>query len=235
MENIEYEKMHRLEKENWWYQARKDLIHKLVAKHATVPQTLIDVGCGNGMVLNSFPRIPHRIGVETHPIGVKYAREKGLTIVSSLDEAPDRASVILMMDVLEHVKNDSEFLHKALEKLSDDGVIIITVPAFQWLWSHHDELVHHVRRYSLRELSETIKKAGGKSEHISYWNASFFLPTLFHKLSSKKNKSNESDLKPVWKPINRALLSTLKMENTLGINVSIPFGTSVFAVISRSK
>lgn len=235
MENIEYEKMHQLEKENWWYQARKDLIHKLVAKYAVRPQTLIDVGCGNGMILESFPHISKKIGVETHPIAVKYAREKGLTIFSSLNDAPNHADVILMMDVLEHVKEDSAFLREALEKLSPQGKIIVTVPAFQWLWSHHDELVHHVRRYSLRELSSTIEKAGGNIDHISYWNASFFLPTFLHKLSSQKKKSNESDLKPVWKPINEALLSTLKAENTLGINIPIPLGTSVFAVISSKK
>ncbi len=235
MENAEYDKMHQLEKENWWYQARKDLVQKLIRKFVEKPHTLIDVGCGSGMILESFTTIPQKVGVETHPKAVKYTRDKGLTIVSSLNDAPNQADAILMMDVLEHVEGDYQLLEKALSKLSARGKVFITVPAFQWLWSRHDELMHHVRRYSRKELELSIQRAGGKIEYISYWNMAFFIPAVVHKLSTPKNNEVESDLKPVWKPINRLLLTILKIENRISSIIPIPLGTSVYAVVSKQE
>lgn len=100
---------------------------------------MLDVGCGTGRFLESFPT-KKRVGVETNPIAVKYATQKGLTVIPTIETTDETFDVILLMDVLEHISDDVSFLQNILKKVSKDG-IIITVPAFQWLWSKHDERV----------------------------------------------------------------------------------------------
>ncbi|MDZ4256052.1 MAG: methyltransferase domain-containing protein [archaeon] len=223
--------MQSLENENWLYLSRKHLIHLLVTKFAMKIDYMIDVGCGNGMILHSFSNIEKRIGIETHPLAVSNAREKGLTIMDSIRETPDQADLVLLMDVIEHVPDDVTFLKEVLAKLSSDGKAIITVPAFQWLWSIHDEKVHHFRRYSKKSLNACIQKAGGKVDHLSYWNAIFFLPAMARKWFP--HGKDESDLKPIWGPLNNLMYHLVCFENSFSSKISIPFGTSVYAVVSK--
>ncbi|MEK6970127.1 MAG: methyltransferase domain-containing protein [archaeon] len=230
MEVGEYHKMHQLEHQNWWYLARVDLIERLIRQHASSFDSILDIGCGAGTLLERYPHIK-RMGIETHPVAQKYARDKGITIHDSLNTVHSSFDVILLMDVLEHVKEDRAFLKKALKLLNPNGIVIITVPAFQWLWSKHDELVHHLRRYSKKELVQCIREADADCVHSSYWNASFFLPAWVKK---KILSSEESDLSHVNPIINQGMLSILTLENFLSTKTKIlPFGTSVYAVVKK--
>ena len=229
METIEYHKMRSLESENWWYLARIDLIQHLLSKYAPHFDSILDIGCGTGSILEKYPS-KKCVGVEQNPIAIQYAKEKGLTIQPSLEKVHGTFDVVLMMDVLEHVKEDHAFLKKALEHVNENGILVITVPAFQWMWSTHDDLVHHVRRYNKKMVKEMIAASGGKCVHASYWNASFFLPAIVKK---KVFSSDESDLGPVHPVINSTALSVLKMENRFSSNVPLPLGTSVYAIVKK--
>lgn len=230
METIEYHKMHELEHTNWWYVSRTNLIHGLLTKYSPHFESILDVGCGTGTILESFPG-KRRVGIETNPTAIKYASSKGLVTHPDVQSVEGTFDVVLLMDVLEHVPDDVSFLKNVLKKVSAGGIAIITVPAFQWLWSAHDEQVHHVRRYSYGTLADLITNANATNMYTSYWNASFFLPSLVKKkfLSSKE----QSDLSEVAEPINGILTTLLKLENKFSMRIPIPIGTSVYSVIKN--
>lgn len=232
METVEYHKMHELEHTNWWYAARKHLIHLLLSKYSPHFESILDIGCGTGTILESFPT-KQRLGVEQNPVATHYARQKGLTIIPNLESVTGTFDVILLMDVLEHISDDVSFLQNALKKLSTNGIVIVTVPAFQWLWSKHDKHVHHIRRYSKKTLSELILNSGAESMRISYWNATFFLPSLVKKILF--SSENDSDLSEMPKLINSTLLHLLNAENKISMSVPVPIGTSVYAVIKKHQ
>lgn len=232
MESVEYHKMKKLEDSNWWYQARKELMRDLIRKYRPNPQYVLDIGCGSGLVLDSLKNIPKRIGVENNPEAINYAKEKNITIFSTIQEAPAEADVILLMDVLEHVEDDQKMLEQSLSKLRKNGIVIITVPAFDWLWSQHDKLVHHQRRYSKKQLENCIKKAGAETIYSSYWNFSFFIPTVIKK-KIKTKKNVESDLQEVSNWLNHIMLKIMLFENKISMKFSLPIGSSVFAIIRK--
>ena len=229
MEPHEYHKMYSLEESNWWYLGRADLIHELLDEYKPSFDSILDIGCGTGSILGKYSG-KRRVGIEQNAIAVEYAKGRGLTVHDSLDKVHEKFDVILMMDVLEHVENDHAFLQNALTRLNEDGVLILTVPAFQWLWSHHDELVHHYRRYSKPMVKKVVEQSGGKCLHASYWNASFFAPAF---LKKKVFSSDESDLSPVHPTLNKVLLSMLKLENRASMRIPAPLGTSVYAVVKK--
>ena len=142
----------------------------------------------------------------------------------------DKADVLLFIDVLEHVEDDSALLKSYISSSSADALFVISVPAFKSLWSNHDVFLEHFRRYRKKDLRNLIKRAGLVEVESSYIFGSIFpLVWLIRKL--KRSKTIQSDLKQSSNFVNFLILNFLKIEKVLPVNRL--FGTSVF--ISAKK
>lgn len=146
------------------------------------PLQVLDIGCGDSFFDHELLQ---NIG-NTQVYGVdiflkddELLKEERYTTVNSLDSLPaQKFDLILMMDVLEHIKDDGQYLTDIKRLLCDDGTIFITVPAFQKLYSAHDAEVHHYRRYNHKTLHNALSFAGLQEKEWSYFYLSLIPPRL---------------------------------------------------------
>jgi 2-polyprenyl-3-methyl-5-hydroxy-6-metoxy-1,4-benzoquinol methylase len=216
----------KIEKEYWWFKARRHLIKNIkISKNSKI----LEVGCGTGLNLELF-NTTEKYGIDISKNAIEQAKKKGLKAkVQDITKAklPENSyDLILALDLIEHLKQDKATLEKLSKALKPKGKIIITVPAFQFLWSKHDELNHHIKRYNKKDFKRIIPKTL-KTKRLTYWNFTLF-PLVF--LLNKVNKKS-SNLKPLPKPINTIFYTLLKLENYLvKKKICFPVGTSLFFI-----
>lgn len=173
-----------LEDESWWFQYRADVIEKIAEKYFHKELPVYDIGGGNGYT-TSVMRLH---GWNTNLIEPNYqacinAKIRGLETVicgtvSSNTFEKNFFDSVMLLDVLEHIEDDKNFLKVLYEKLKINGYMLITVPAFKQLWSSEDDLAGHFRRYTLKMMSETAKESGFKIMYLNYFFGFLYFPIL---------------------------------------------------------
>ena len=193
-----------------WYYKSKALYLKNYIKEEKFTK-LLDIGAGSGFF--SHWLIRHWTIQEATCVDVAYDRDKEEYINGKLiryrnNQAYNNVDLALMMDVLEHVDNDVDFLKEYLERVPQSCFFVITVPAFEFLWSQHDVYLGHKRRYNLKTLRVVLNKAGLKVEKINYCFGLIFPLAVILRLSHrvlKKKSEPKSDLKQHSKIVNHLL------------------------------
>jgi SAM-dependent methyltransferase len=140
--------------------------------------------------------------------------------------------LIALLDVLEHVDADRESLESIATKLAPGGRILITVPAYQWMWSAHDVAHHHKRRYSRKGLRAVAEAAGLKVERIGYFNSLLFPLAAAVRLAGKAAGKTQSDDKVPPGPLNRLFQAIFSLERHAIGRWPFPAGVSLFALLS---
>lgn len=174
-----------------WELSRTDcLIKKL--KKIGIKGRVLDIGCGDAYfdkkLLEAFQDITELYGVDIY-LDKEEHSGKGHWIKDINAIEDKKFDFILIMDVLEHNEDDLGFLSEIKTYLDDDGKIFITVPAFQFLFSNHDKVLHHFRRYNRKQLSALVKKAGLNELERHYFYASL-VPARLLSLKSTKAAGN---------------------------------------------
>jgi 2-polyprenyl-3-methyl-5-hydroxy-6-metoxy-1,4-benzoquinol methylase len=193
-----YQLQHKIEENHWWFQSRRILFSHQVALAAEElsgqwPLELLDYGCGSGYNLRHLLRWGRVTGAEIvdlclqHPHGASFVR---LDARTDLSEHYHRYDVVTALDVLEHIEDDAQGLKEIARFLRHSGQIVITVPAYQWLWSEHDVISHHKRRYTEKHLRKIADQAGLEVVFLSYFNLCL-LPFLSALVGMKKMLKNK--------------------------------------------
>jgi SAM-dependent methyltransferase len=250
MEPQFYAEYNRHERSHWWFRWRRQLIRSLVKQELTGKQTrVLDAGCGTGSMVEHLADLCEPVGIDVAPQAVDFAAAHGVRSIvrGSLDTMPfDPATfdTVLILDVLEHIEDDSAVLRNLYTVLRPGGHLIVTVPAFRFLWSEHDEVNHHKRRYTAAEVHQIIEDAGFQVRRVTYCNAVLFGPILIRRAALKLLRQLErrqqapartprSDLCAYPRPINKALYLALAAEMKLLGFVDLPFGSSILALADR--
>lgn len=158
---------HRAEDHHWWYRGRRHVLDVVLRKLALPPHPrILDAGCGSGRNMVDLARYGKVTGVELSSTSVAVARERGVGevvegSVLNMPFAPESFELAVSLDVLEHLQDDRAALRELRRVVAPGGALLVTVPAYQGLWSRHDEINHHHRRYSRRALMEAAGSAGG--------------------------------------------------------------------------
>jgi 2-polyprenyl-3-methyl-5-hydroxy-6-metoxy-1,4-benzoquinol methylase len=227
---------------HWWWRARERVI--LDALHAHQPaggwRNVLDVGCGDGLFFDELAKLPgvrFVEGVETSaelvsPDGPHRARIHVTPFDATFDTGR-RYSLILMLDVLEHLPDPVSALRHALSLLEPDGVFLATVPAFNALWTRHDDLNHHYTRYDTQSFRRLASEAGLRVDEARY----FFHWTALGKIATRIKEAlipgdPRAPAVPPG-PLNRALYTVSRLEARLLGALPIPFGSSLLVVGSR--
>lgn len=193
---------------HWYYQSKARL---LAAHLSSKPSEVLDVGAGSGWFsrwLLSHDLADHATLVDP---GYTAERQEGaLRFVRSVESSD--ASLFLMMDVLEHVDDDVALLREYLDKTPPDTPFFITVPAFAFLWSAHDEFLEHRRRYTLASLRKTVDAAGAVTQRAHYYFASVFPIAAGVRLLRRNADAVGSDMKPQHPIINGVLRTACSLE-----------------------
>jgi SAM-dependent methyltransferase len=232
---------HQAEDRHWWYRGRRRVLEGVIAGLA-LPATarILDAGCGSGRNMLELARRGEVSGIELSEASVARARERhaGDVLAGSVLDMPypsDSFDLAVCLDVIEHLQDDRGALRELRRVVARGGSLLVTVPAYEHLWSTHDEINHHCRRYSTRTLRRAAEGAGWRCARITHFN-SLLLPVaiLLRTLARLHTAGSESSL-DLWippEPVNSLLQLPLDLEAALiGRGRRIPAGLSLLAVL----
>lgn len=235
-----------MEEGSFWFLHRNELIQGLMARFR-IENVLLDVGGGNGFQAAILQNIhPPTVLVEPSLFGCRKARERGVKKVingtlESIRVSPGGIGAICFLDVIEHLSDPAPVLRKAHSLLGKEGKLIVTVPAYDFLWSNEDEYARHCRRYTRHSLQSLLGDAGFKSEYLSYCFQALVLPILAirsipYRLGLRRASKPNSGEHRANGLLGSALLWALSREARLIRNGGkLPFGSSLIAVASKRE
>jgi SAM-dependent methyltransferase len=226
--------MAEIEDAHWWFAARRRIIASAVERLCRLPAgaRILDVGSATGGTLGTLARFGRVVGIELDAEAAAFARSRGAAAVCRArlpEELPFREEsfdLVTALDVIEHLDDDRGALAALARALRPGGALLVTVPAFQWLWSPHDDMNHHRRRYRRAELMARLDAAGLRVEHATYFNTWLFPLLAAARLANVKSASG-FPLPP--RPLNALLRAIFASERALVTRLRLPFGASILA------
>lgn len=227
-------------KENFWFRAKTDLINVLMKKACKNRNRLriLNIGAGTGddlEVLNKFGK-NYVIDIDKDALSViddKSCEERKIADACNLPYDDNFFDVAVSFDVFEHIKNDQKAISEVYRVLKENGVLIFTVPAFQFLFSSHDKALHHQRRYSKENIKTLLFQFNNIK--IFFWNSLLFVSMATMRLLKRKSKPRVDlmDLPP-W--LNTLFFNLLKIDNFLiKRGISMPIGLSIVGFGYKQK
>ena len=240
MERIVYDKMAELDQRHWWYRARREVIAALIRRRINLPADarILEIGCGTGHNFAMLSQFGHVDGLELDAEARGLAEKRlGRSVLSAplpeLVGVPERHyDLIATFDVIEHIDDDHAAVAAIASRLKPGGTYIATVPAHQWIWSAHDVVSHHKRRYSKRSFRALIDGSPLHLEKIGYLNSLLFPLALAQRLTARMRRKDDAGLELPAGPINTALERIFAAERLLIGRVPLPPGLSLFAIAS---
>jgi SAM-dependent methyltransferase len=235
-----YQQYYEIEDKHWWFVARKAIVLGLLDRYLPVSaqRIVLDAGCGTGGLLKDLQKYGKVVAADFSEEAVKFCKLRGYTICQcSVLQTPFRADsfdCIVGLDLIEHLDEDLVALQELYRICKAGGYLCVTVPAFQLLWSFHDELNHHKRRYTKPQLELQLRAARFQVLRCSYFN-SFLFPLIL--LGRIFGRSGGEEPGPEWhiprRALNAGLSRTFAGELPLLKGLNLPFGASILAIAKK--
>lgn len=241
MDRIVYDRMAAHDSHHWWYRARRDILADYIAREAKLPANarILEIGCGTGHNLPMLATFGDVDAIEIDEAARAIASERlgkpvGATPLPSLTGVERGAyDMVAVLDVVEHIDDDVAALRAMAECLTPGGCILIAVPAHQWMWSAHDVVNHHKRRYSKATLDAAIAKAGLKHNGLSWFNSLLFPAAVAARLAGKLTGKDDSDDSPPPKLLNSLFETVFRVERHLVGRVPLTPGLSILTLARK--
>jgi ubiquinone/menaquinone biosynthesis C-methylase UbiE len=238
MEKYLYEDLYKLEDKHWWHRSKRKICLELIQEYSKKKNLrILDIGCGTGKNVEAFSSLGEVWGLDNSKEAIMFCKKRGLKNLKlgNLDKTGFKDGyfdVVTMLDVLEHLEDQDKALNEIKRILRPNGILIITVPAFSWLWSQWDVVLHHKRRYSNNLLHKVVTRNGLEVLKLSYLYSFLVLPSLIIRVikSRLNKKSYGSDFSLSNSFIDSILLTLVIIEQSFLKIASIPFGTSLICV-----
>lgn len=241
--NTDFEKVyHQLEKKHFWFKARRQFIIQKM-KGLDRNASILDIGCSSGTLLNDLKDMgfnPNNLyGIDISEKAINNCKNNGFENTWVMDaqniDLNKKFDIIIASDCLEHLEDDKKALLNWKGLLKPGGQAYVFVPAFMSLWSHHDEVNMHFRRYERNELKDKMIESGFQVKKSSFWNFFLFPPIYFVRSLSRMKKSDDDtqgDLTglPMF---NGILYTLLNIENKLAKIFSYPIGVSTYCIATK--
>lgn len=229
------------DRRHWWFRGRLAILLAMLEREVRRrPARILELGAGSGNVLGALGRFGQAVGMETNPQLVAAARAAGLDVrPGALPHdtvvADGWADVVLLLDVLEHLDDETAALGAARRALAPGGLLVVTVPAYAWLWSGHDVALGHRRRYTARRLARVVGDAGFRLHHVTYFNTVLFPPLAACRAWKRLRGDHGHDLRRPPAALNALLERCFAAERHLVPRVRLPFGGSVLLTARRPE
>lgn len=242
MENELFDEMYKVETRHWWFVSRRKIIAAVIdSLKLGNSLKVMDAGCGNGDNLEFLSNYGELVAVErdTNALARAQMRKSGRVFKGALpDELPEEITknndLIVLLDVLEHIEDDAKSLFVLRGWAKQKGNIVITVPAYQFLWTRHDDIHHHKRRYTVTSLKQVVENNGWKIQYISYFNTFLFPLALINRLVKKVFPPSADDgMDMPNRYINDLFKKIFGFESNIISKFNFPFGLSIIAVAEK--
>ena len=236
MEEWTFQEHWDMEDRHWWFRSRRRVIWALVHRAEIPPSPrILDAGCGTGRNLAEFARLGPAEGVDISPQAVEFCQRRGLRGVrlAALEELPfedGRFDLLLATDVIEHLPDEGPALAELRRVAAAGARLVITVPAYNWLWSKHDASWHHYRRYTRRLLRDRVRGHGWEPVVATYYYSAMLPPVALVRTLQRlrSNGTRKSDLHLSPRSLDRWLELPVRAEAALiRRGASLPAGVSL--------
>jgi ubiquinone/menaquinone biosynthesis C-methylase UbiE len=244
MQITEYQKLYRLEESHWWYRGLRELIlSALQMPNRGAEFRVLDAGCGTGGLLSNIQEHFRAVGLDLKEEALLLSKKKGLQLlirgsVEGLPFPAESFDSIVSLDVLYHseVADDEVALREFHRVIKPSGELVLNLPAYRFLLSAHDKVVHSQRRYTKRNLAKKLKATGFQIQKITYRNFFLFPPIFVWRMFRKAIEESDSSSDLFYLPpiVNLILLQIIRCENFLLKWISFPFGTSIFCIARKA-
>jgi SAM-dependent methyltransferase len=239
MRDAAYREHFAVEDEHWWFRGRWAVIEALLSRTPLPPAPrILDAGCGTGGNLQRYARLGEATGVDPSPDAVSFCRERGLESVqqAGLETLPfgdGEFDLVAATDVLEHVAAEHEALDELLRVTKPGGAMLLTVPAYMWLWSEEDVKLHHERRYTRPRLVEAVERCGWRPTIVTYFN-SILLPPIAAAKRLPQRSQERADLDRTPSALHGPLSVPMRFEaGLIRRGVRLPAGVSIGIVCRK--
>jgi SAM-dependent methyltransferase len=240
MDRIVYDRMAAHDSTHWWYRARREILADYLTRYGKLPRDarILEIGCGTGHNLVMLAQFGEVDAIEIDPAARAIASQRlgkpvGDAPLPELPGVPRGAyDLIAVLDVVEHIEDDVGALKAMRDCLAPGGKILIAVPAHQWMWSAHDVVNHHKRRYSKATLAKAIADAGLKPAKFGYFNSLLFPLAAAARIAGRLRGKDDSDDSPPPAPVNALFQAIFRFERHLVGRVPMPPGVSIITLAS---
>lgn len=232
--------IHEAEKNHWWYKSRRTIVNNIFWKKFFSPNKatkILSVGTGSGIELSYLSQFGATEGMDIDENHVKLGRERGFLIhhqdITQCTLPSESYDIIFAMDVLEHIEEDKKAYEAIVRLLKPGGMLVATVPAYQFLWSKSDEFNFHKRRYNKAQFRSLLTHELATIKTCSYYNCFLFPILLFRRFLFPTG--GEREIKVPNKMLNKILYFIFQSEKYWLRYFSFPYGGSLIAVIQKKK
>jgi SAM-dependent methyltransferase len=239
------------EDKHWWFATRTRAILAYLDRHLGPgrDRRVLDVGCGAGNMMHHLAHYGTVVGVDNNPKPLEVARQRGLDVRQGSGErlpfGDAEFDLVSLLDTVEHVPAEAQVFAECHRVLRPGGKLLVTVPAFMFLWSRNDVINMHERRYTVAELRGKLEAHGFRALRISY-NNFFIFPLAALLILLRRGRAEpelasphfddeayQVEMEPASPLVNSVLSLVGKLEVALLRRFSLPFGTSIIAIAEK--
>ena len=243
MEKSYYKNYFVLEKTHWLFKIRRKIFFYFIQKYSKPGSKIFDFGCGSGYLVGELQKMGHDAhGMDFEKEAIDYGTNSGIKNLTlgkgdKLEYANKNFDLLTAFDVLEHIENEKPVIEELVRILKPGGKMIISVPAYQWLWGVQDEVSHHFRRYTAGSLLKIFKEfLELRPVRITYFNSLLFLPIAFVRLFSRlfdtKNRKSDFDVKTGFLDV--FFYHIFNLESYFLKFINFPFGVSILLILEKN-
>lgn len=235
-----FEQLLVMEESHFWFKARGDILENILATYIKIGSKFLEIGCGNGYMLARLAHIGASLhGADLFLDALKFCRTRLPSIplfVLDINNLPfkEEFDSIGIFDVLEHIEDDSRALSQIHKALKPGGYLLVTVPAYQFLWGPPDTAAFHKRRYTKKQLSSKLRNAGFKVDRLIFFNSFLFPLLVVSRILQKNISSSQEDLElQIPSFLNKILGKIMSAEKEILRWVNFPVGGSLLAICHK--
>jgi SAM-dependent methyltransferase len=243
MQHDFYSEYSEIEDTHWWFRGRREIFTRLLAPLATAPLDILDIGFGTGAMLQFLAGYGRVVGMDMAVDAIRFARTRCacpmlLGDITQVPIASGSVDLVTAFDIIEHVEDDGAAFAELGRVCRPGGHMLVTVPAFQFLWGNQDIVSHHRRRYTLAELGAHVRSAGFEPRRLSYFNAILFPAVAAVRMARRLRGEPKGEVKSdftMTKPglVNDTLTRVFAAEGRWLARWPLPVGVSLVCLAER--
>lgn len=238
-----YEDMAQAQFQHWWFVGRRHILHNELERLSLPPRVrILEIGSGTGANLSLLREFGQVVGLEMNSDALSHSRRAHSGAIDlhqgrwpcAAGDLGRRFELVCLFDVLEHIQGEAEAVAALKTVLKPGGFVVLTVPAYPWLWGPHDLMLQHERRYTRSRLARVLQDGGLQVQRISYFNTLLFPLACASRLMDRWSRKHKCPGQIPPPNVNRLLTKVFASERHLLGRTSLPFGLSLLAVARAS-